>query len=213
MRIISLLSVSALSLSVFILSCAAPRSAAIPHKDPELLAFAELLTGNFSSRKQAESDSTYLDISLSMSRIWSDRTDAVWLYVEQAVSAKKDKPYRQRVYKLGHPSENIFTSDIYTIRNQQEFAGLQNDPAKQKLLKPDIIDLKEGCTVTLQRYGKKYEGGTDADKCPSDLRGAKYATTKIRLEKGLLVSWDQGFDASGNQVWGATAGGYRFVKE
>lgn len=58
-----------------------------------------------------------------------------------------------------------------------------------------------------------YEGGTNADHCPSDLRGAKYATTKILLKKGELHSWDQGFDANGKQVWGATNGGYIFIKK
>ena len=211
MRFITLLTVVVVLLTA--ISCSSSRNSVAPHKDSELLEFAGLLSGNFSSKKQSETDSTYLDISLSMTRIWEDRTDAVWMYVEQAVSAKKDKPYRQRVYKLGHPSGNVFTSDIYTIKNQQEYAGLQHDPAKRNLLTHDKIELKEGCTVMLLRNGKVYEGGTEADKCPSDLRGAKYATTSIKLKKGLLVSWDQGFDASGKQVWGATAGGYRFVRE
>lgn len=73
-------------------------------------------------------------------------------------------------------------------------------------------ELKDGCTVTLNKRNNTYIGGTDADKCPSDLRGAKYATTKIVLKKGILNSWDQGFDANGKQVWGATQGGYNFVK-
>jgi hypothetical protein len=67
--------------------------------------------------------------------------------------------------------------------------------------------------VTLKQQKNIYLGGTDADKCPSDLRGAKYATTKIELKKGALISWDQGFDAAGKQVWGATQGGYIFIKQ
>ena len=113
MRFITLLTAVVVLLTA--ISCSSSRNSAVPHKDSELLEFAGLLSGNFSSKKQSETDSTYLDISLSITRIWEDRTDAVWMYVEQAVSAKKDKPYRQRVYKLGHPYGNVFTSDIYTI--------------------------------------------------------------------------------------------------
>ena len=58
-----------------------------------------------------------------------------------------------------------------------------------------------------------YAGGTDGKSCPSDLRGAKYATTKITMKKGELISWDQGFDANDKQVWGATKGGYIFIKK
>ncbi len=76
----------------------------------------------------------------------------------------------------------------------------------------DKIELKDGCTVTLNRKDGVFSGGTEADHCPSSLRGAKYATTKITMKDGELVSWDQGFDADNKQIWGATKGGYVFKK-
>jgi hypothetical protein len=147
-----------------------------------------------------------------MSRIWDADTKAIWLYVEQAMDDKREKPYRQRVYKLGQLEKDVFTSDIYTIVNQERFIGLQNNKEKKELLTPDMIELKQGCTVILKKTDSIYIGGTDADKCPSDLRGASYATTKIIMSGNMLESWDQGFDKSGKQVWGATKGGYRFIK-
>lgn len=151
--------------------------------------------------------------SLVMTPIWTHRTDGKWLYVEQAMASKLDKPYRQRVYHLQHPSKDTFISDIYTIKDALNFAGLKEDKSKRDKLIFDLLDLKEGCTVTLVHRDSIYEGGTDRDKCPSELRGAKYATTKIVLRKNELVSWDQGFDATGKQVWGATEGGYVFIKQ
>ncbi len=181
--------------------------------DPELEKLVELMSGKFSSAQQAKSDTDYFNISLIMTPIWTNRTDGKWLYVEQAVASKLDKPYRQRVYHLQHPSKNTFTSDIYTIKSALTFAGLHNDQSKAQKLTPDSIELKDGCTVTLAYNNNIYEGGTEGAKCPSDLRGAKYATTKIKLKKGELLSWDQGFDDSGKQVWGATKGGYIFIKQ
>lgn len=181
--------------------------------DTALDKLTALMEGAFSSELQSRTDTSYFNISLVMTPIWTDRTDGRWLYVEQAAASQLDKPYRQRVYHLQHPSKNTFTSDIYTIRNALSFAGLQNDKQKQDRLTFDLIELKDGCTVTLVKNNKIYEGGTASDKCPSDLRGAKYTTTKIVLKKGELRSWDQGFDATGKQVWGATKGGYIFIKQ
>lgn len=172
-----------------------------------------MLIGEFSSKEQSLQDTTYLNIHLSMSRIWEEDKSAIWLYVEQAMDAKREKPYRQRVYKLNHPGKDIFTSDIYTIKNQDRFIGLQNESAKKAALTSDMIELKEGCTVTMKAMNGFYIGGTDADNCPSDLRGASYATTKIVLKENILESWDQGFDKNGVQVWGAIKGGYIFVRE
>lgn len=181
--------------------------------DSELDKFATLMEGTFTSELQSKTDTSYFNISLVMTPIWSNRTDGKWLYVEQAVATKPEKPYRQRVYHLQHPSKDNFTSDIYTIKDALSFAGLQHDNQKRDKLTFDQIELKDGCTVTLVKRKNIYEGGTNADKCPSDLRGATYATTKIVLKNGELISWDQGFDASGKQVWGATKGGYIFVKK
>lgn len=181
--------------------------------DKELDELAQLMQGRFTSELQAKSDTDYFNISLIMTPIWADRTDGKWLYVEQAVATNLEKPYRQRVYHLQHPSKNTFTSDIYTIKDALTLAGLQNDKAKMEKLTFDKLELKDGCTVTLTRKGDTYEGGTNGANCPSDLRGAKYATTKITLKSGELRSWDQGFDESGKQVWGATKGGYIFIKQ
>lgn len=181
--------------------------------NPELEKFASHLTGKFSSQKQSEADTAFFNISLTMTRIWEERTDGIWLYVEQAVAASEDRPYRQRVYKLGNPSENWFTSEIYTIKNAKEVIGLRSDAAKRSLLTFEQIELKEGCTVFMEYSNGVYTGGTRGTDCFSDLRGAKYATTKIRLTDTVLESWDQGFDATGKQVWGPTKGAYVFVKE
>ena len=204
-----------LSITVLVLTgCALLNSKdSAPKEDAELNELLSIMTGAYSSEQQSKADSNYFNISLIMTPIWTERTDGKWLYVEQAVATQMDRPYRQRVYRLQHPSANVFTSDIYTIKEALSFAGLQNDKAKRDKLTFDLIELKDGCTVTLVKKNGIYEGGTDADKCPSDLRGAKYATTKIVLKKGELLSWDQGFDGSGKQVWGATKGGYVFVKK
>ena len=200
-------------LSIFFIGCASTNTQTNSSKDPALQEFARLLIGEFSSKEQSLQDTTYLNIHLSMSRIWDEDKSAIWLYVEQAMDAKREKPYRQRVYKLNHPRKDIFTSEIYTLKNQERFIGLQNDPTKRTMITPDMIELKDGCTVTMNKSIGIYIGGTDADKCPSDLRGASYATTKISLKENVLESWDQGFDKNGVQVWGAIKGGYIFVRE
>lgn len=200
-------------LSLHFFTCSGLKKSRVePEKGQALNELASYMTGNFSSQKQAAADTNYFNIHLAMVPIWKERTDGKWLYVEQASASKLDKPYRQRVYRLQQLPNGLFTSDIYTIENAIAFAGLQNDPAKQSQLTFDKIALKEGCTVTLKKENDIYTGGTHAQDCPSDLLGAKYTTTTIVLKKGELISWDQGFDGSGKQVWGATKGGYVFLR-
>lgn len=198
---------------IFFASCSHSKNITGNSNDQQLEKLVEIMTGRYSSEAQSETDTSYFNISLVMVPIWTNRTDGKWLYVEQAVANNMAKPYRQRVYHLQHLKGNIFTSDIFTIKNALKYAGVADNAAMQDSLNFDKIELKDGCTVTLMKTENVYIGGTESNKCPSGLRGAKYASTKITLTPGKLISWDQGFDADGKQVWGATKGGYIFIKK
>jgi hypothetical protein len=194
-----------------------------------------LMVGSFSSEAQSKEDKDYFDIRLEMREIWSDRAAAVtsgkagegakeviparWLYVEQAMAARLDKPYRQRVYRVRVLEDGSFESAVFTLPGDAlTFAGAWKDPAKLAGVTPGQLTMKDGCAVILRRQvaegaaagGVSYVGGTVGTQCASDLRGAKYASSTVTIGSSGMVSWDQGYDAQGTQVWGAVKGGYRF---
>ncbi len=195
-----------------LIACSSSKSIT-ENSDRSLANFADHLLGNFSSKLQSEQDTAFYHVTLSTIRIWEDRTDGIWLYVEQAMATAMDRPYRQRVYHLRRGKDKIFTSDIYLIDGEKGFAGLTRQPQKMAALTYDKISLKEACTVYLTQNAEGYKGATEGKKCPSDLRGASYTTTEISLERDKMISWDRGFDAEDNQVWGATKGGYVFLRQ
>lgn len=57
-----------------------------------------------------------------------------------------------------------------------------------------------------------FVGSTVGTDCSSRLRGSSYATSEVVIEPDRLMSWDRGYDDQDQQVWGATEGGYVFVK-
>lgn len=179
----------------------------------ELLTLSQAMTGSFSSKTQAEADSSYFDISLHMYPIWEDRAGGPWLYVEQALSAAQDRPYRQRVYQLSRSEDGVFKSAVYTLPADSLFIGAWKTPAQFESLPVEELALREGCAVylALQPDGT-YSGKTKPNTCTSSLRGASYATSEVQVFADKIVSWDQGFDSTGVQVWGAEKGGYRFDK-
>lgn len=177
-------------------------------------ALVEYMIGSFSSEEQAEKDSNYFNIELEMVQIWKDRTDGPWIYIEQAVAETKEKPYRQRVYQIKQRSDGKIESIVYSIPDPLRFAGDYKKEFPLLRLTPDSLLIKEGCEVVLYRtdYGY-FEGGTVDKNCSSDLRGASYATSEVMIDKDKMITWDRGFDENGNQVWGATEGGYIFKKK
>lgn len=172
------------------------------------------MTGSFASREQAEADTSYLDVRLEMAPIWTDLADGRWLYVEQAVAGHADRPYRQRVYGISRVEGNRYRSSVYELPGPSRFVGGWSTPEVFEGLTPDSLRLRDGCDVMLERVSPHaFAGSTRWSSCPSELRGASYATSIIELERGQLMSWDRGFDEDGRQVWGAVSGGYLFKRE
>lgn len=199
--------------------CAGRPAPAAP--GPDVQALADWMEGSFSSRQQSLEDPEFFDISLRMKRIWTDRADGPWLYVEQARADLPDKPYRQRVYRVSTdpaaPGE--FRSDVYTLPEPvSRFTGAwtAQGPAADAIAanSPSDLRLLDGCTVVLRydRAADEFTGGTVGRGCASTRQGAAYTTSQISLRRDLLTSWDRGFDADDRQVWGAVKSGYRFVR-
>jgi hypothetical protein len=180
---------------------------------PELDAAATMLTGSFSSADQAAQDDRFFDVRLHMTPIWTRRDDGRWFYVEQAMASAPERPYRQRVYRVHQPEAGIVISEVYTLPDPEKWVGQWNRPRKFSRLDPEDLTLREGCAITLRPDGMGgFIGSTDGDGCSSDLSGAAYTTSEVRLTSDVLESWDRGFDATGAQVWGAASGPYRFLR-
>jgi len=173
----------------------------------------EIMSGTFSSEAQSLEDPDFFHISLIMQPIWKGSKDGYWLYVEEAMASSPEAPYRVRVYHLYKEDAYTLVSQVYEIQDEARFAGKIKDPSILASLNRDMLTHKEGCGIFLHKTGKKeFEGSTRDQDCPSNLRGASYTTSKVKLDKNRMTSWDQGWNAQGEQVWGATKGGYRFYK-
>lgn len=178
----------------------------------ELELLATNLVGSYTSAEQAKADTSYLAIELEMVRVWPERKDGVWLYVEQATADSKAKPYRQRVYHVEQLDDTTFTSSILTIKGGENWHGAYADPMKLATLPATALEPLEGCVITLRHRGAVYVGSTKGRECPNKRGKATYATSEVSLYADRMVSWDRGYNDAGEQVWGAEKGGYVFVK-
>lgn len=180
----------------------------------DLALLVSYLEGNFNTLEQSKTDTNYYHIVLHIKSIWTLRSDGIWMYVEQAVGRKQDKPYRQRIYKISESGDNTFLSEVYTFENPLQYAGAWKDENLIASLTPEMLKKREGCTVYIKKTGSDtFEGETRGKECQSDLSGAKYASSTVTIKPDMFISWDRGFDEKDEQVWGAETGGYIFKKE
>lgn len=171
-----------------------------------------MMVGTFSSAAQAAADPEFRDVTLRVAPIWVDRTDAKWLYVEQALASSPQRPYRQRVYRVAQAPDGSIESMVLMIPGDPlRHAGAWRDRAPLNDLAPELLEPLAGCVVLLHAHGTdRFAGGTQGTGCVSTREGAAYTTSEVTLEPSRIETWDRGFDANGRQVWGSVKGPYRF---
>lgn len=171
---------------------------------------ARWLSGQFDSKEQSVTNRSYFNITLAICPVALPELGKHVLYVEQAVAGSL--PYRQRLYVVEAVDDATGRSRVFEPKNADSLVGLCAAKSPPTLAAKDFEE-KLGCSVVLAWNGERFEGKTPADpKCPSDHEGATYATSDVTLGARELRSWDRGYDATGKQVWGATAGPYVFVR-
>ncbi len=180
-------------------------------QESKLDLLVDMMTGSFDSAAQAETDEEFFEIHLQMVSVWEDRGDGPWLYVEQAAAGYLDQPYRQRVYRIIERDDTVFESQVFLLPDPEHFIGAWKNEDPLAELSPSELIKREGCSVFLTfNEAGFFEGSTNEHDCPSDLRGASYATSEVIIYPNYMLTWDRGYDADHNQVWGSTGSGYRF---
>lgn len=220
--------------ALFAMGCQGMQSGRVQQRE-QLAELSSLMIGGFSSSAQHEQQKDdYFNIHLSMTPIWPERTtdDQTWLYVEQAMSQARQKPYRQRIYRVmplasdkqieitlpgdgpGRTAKATFVSEVYKIPSQAAYINADGDPSRFVGLTPEMLEPLAGCGVLLARTAPGvFEGGTQGGGCASSLRGAAYVTSEVYVSREGLRTWDRGFDKDGKYVWGAEKGPYEFQRE
>lgn len=185
-----------------------------PGPQEDLRRLATWMAGSFSSQEQHQAQpADYYDIRLRMAPIWPEQTDGYWLYVEQAVAQALERPYRQRVYHLVELAPGLMESQVFSMEEPLRFAGAWKQAEPLSELTPEDLSLRRGCSILLRPTGpEQFTGNTVGTTCASSLNGASFAVAEVTVTPGALISWDQGFDDQGNQVWGPVPGGYVFKK-
>lgn len=185
---------------------------------------AQMLEGQFDSADQAKKDRAYFSVTLRACEAKSPLGPHV-LYVEQALTDARDAPYRQRLYVIERTSEDRARSRVFELVDPSSAVGAcerDSAPSFDATAATELV----GCAVDMVWTGDHFEGrtpdmawdgaafrpSTTPDACKNERSGARYATSEVALFADRLVSWDRGYDGAGRQVWGATKGGYVFVR-
>lgn len=193
---------------------AAPESVPIEQQVKDVVAHLE---GVMDTSAQAAANPGAPNVRMTTCKVKVEKAIAspnsqlsVFLYQEQALSQKLSSPYRQRLLQIT-PSADRQTVESRAFRppTPEKLIGLCNKPDHHRIIRQSDLG-QVTCSVFLKPVGENYVGETPAEGCPTNYKGAVRITNTITLHETGMDTQDRGFDASGNQVWGAQEQSYEF---
>jgi hypothetical protein len=173
---------------------------------------ASYMEGRFESIAQEGERVDSRPVVLHVVRLWPEREAEFWFYEEYAAAETPDKPYLQRVRRMGEASGDILAAEFYFLprpagslvgewRKEKPFEGI--DPAK--------LERRVGCRVEIFLSNMVlFNGATQNGACPGELPGVARERLEFFQSSSSLRIWDQGWDSSGRLVFGGAKGPLEF---
>ncbi len=183
---------------------------AIP-KEQQVEAVVSHLVGVMDTSAQAAANPKAPSVRMTTCKVQINQpANSVYLYQEQALTKNLDNPYRQRFLEIkANADSDTVESQSFKPENGKALIGLCSKPENERKLNLSNIGTPV-CSVLLKPFQEGYIGETPSQGCPANIRGAVRITNTILLHSRGMDTWDRGFDAQGNQVWGAANESYQY---
>ena len=194
----------------------APKVVGTPEKLPPysqtLIRCSKWFEGSFTNEKQVKKDPTFPKCWLHHVRIWPERSDGIWFYVEETHNGNTQEPMRQYVYQLTDDIAGGVLIESYTLPgNPLRFASSWRTPRDFNQVDPFNLNLCGGCNIQLTKQGDgTFSGTTTGTSCATKRNGASYQTQSLSVASLEIKQWIRGYDAYGNQVFGSQKGATLF---
>jgi hypothetical protein len=186
---------------------------------PDLAELGAWLSGVYDNRDQAiDSPVWYVHLRAWWRIVPMFESDSVVLFGEQANILQVDRPYRQRLLRLCE-REGQLCGAFYSFVEPGVVLGAGDDETiAAHILSAEIVALETG-VLSIQRVGDRFSLTPRAGEV-CEFRFPERGVEKVgRVELGLEVrskgydSYDKGLSLeTGQPIWGAMMGPYRFTK-
>ena len=170
--------------------------------------------GEFSSQEQAGYDKRFTSAELRLVEIWPGEGPFRWVYAEQFLTERAQRPFRQRIYRFSPlPDGRILMAEL-TMPRATDFAGAWRRPELLDSLTPQQLSLREGCEIWRAREpGGEYRGNSRVGHCATDFGGATTLVQYLWIGPDSVRLLDRAYDNGARQRWGSPGEGYVYLRK
>lgn len=183
--------------------------------DAQVNTLVQWLTGEFTNQEQALKEPTwFVHLVLWHRRLPQPFNGCDAVFAEQANVLYPDRAYRQRVFTL-RPQDGMIQAQYFGFKHPDRFKGAGLNPEILSTISMDDLDDLPGCVLEVKNQGDAYVGTMrTGDRCRfqyGDKTGEVALGFEVRADQ--FLSFDRGINPdTGQPIWGAMMGPYRFSK-
>lgn len=177
----------------------------------EVLAAGQSLNGNFTNTAQSRRDSEYAPLALHLRRIWPERTDACWIYLELSSARTALEPVCQRVLRVYNSAGQIRCEPSAVPGDGHAFIGAWGDPDLFAQTTPEMLAPVESCAFVLASAGTDQFAGT-IEHCPCGAAGSGVLINcELRVFPGRIEAQPRFTKSDGTPIGTALGGPFEFI--
>jgi CpeT/CpcT family (DUF1001) len=190
---------------------------------PKLIAIGQYLSGEFENKQQAlESPPWYVHLRLWLKPVPLFLEDSITLFAEQASIVNLDRPYRPRILRITSSQTEGIDLEVrhYMFKDIETVRGAGSNPDILKKITTEQIEFLPNCTlnVSVEELGNNrfhFRATPTSDRPCSFTYDGKTFQVALGFEvtPDELLTYDKGIDPNtGQPIWGALMGAYRYIK-
>jgi CpeT/CpcT family (DUF1001) len=166
---------------------------------------AYYLVGTWDTIPQKEGYGDSIPMRMRIARLWPERADRYWFYVENVNPADERQVMRQRILQFVSDGTTIHALMYRLPGNAAEYAGEWRKEHPFAAVNPESLREIQGCrSGWFKVMDVSFAGGTEGDACPGDRPEVSNEHWDYTLSSSEWRTWIRGLDSAGNQVDGPT---------
>lgn len=171
-------------------------------RDKDLSRLVDLLEGDFSNETQHSLYPNKVPLIRShYRRIWNNRSNGLWVYVEDTRSKDGENWNLDRQLVMRYFIEDSsIKSEKYIFPEENDFVGAWEAPERLSDVTPEELRLRKDCPLEFRPLNKRSYLGVMAN-CSDPSTTADFTTTEMEVDKEGINILRRGFDEHGELIW------------
>jgi hypothetical protein len=190
---------------------------------PKLIAIGQYLSGEFENKQQAlESPAWYVHLRLWLKPVPLFLEDSITIFAEQASILNLDRPYRPRILRITSSQTDGIDLEVrhYMFKDIEAVKGAGRNRDLLKKITTEQIEYLPNCNLNVSveelavnRFHFRATPTSDRP-CSFTYDGKTFQVALgFEVTPDELLTYDKGIDINtGQPIWGALMGAYRYSK-